>query len=150
MKILLTGANGYVGKRLLPELLQLNHEVICCVRDKNRLGLDAATLSKISIWEIDFLEEPNFDAIPKDIDVAFYLIHSMTASTTEFDVLEANSALHFNSYMNEIGVKQVVYLSGIINDSNLSKRCRRYFIQRQLSINRFTRRNNCRFWKFLF
>ena len=81
MKILLTGANGYVGKRLLPELLQLNHEVICCVRDKNRLGLDAATLSKISIWEIDFLEEPNFDAIPKDIDVAFYLIHSMTASS---------------------------------------------------------------------
>ena len=121
MKILLTGANGYVGKRLLPELLQLNHEVICCVRDKNRLGLDAATLSKVAVWEIDFLNDPNYDSIPKDIDVAFYLIHSMTASTTEFDVLEANSALHFNGYMNEIGVKQVVYLSGIINDTNLSK-----------------------------
>ena len=121
MKILLTGANGYVGKRLLPELLQLNHEVICCVRDKNRLGLDAATLSKVTIWEIDFLDDPNYNSIPKDIDVAFYLIHSMTASTSEFDVLEANSALHFNGYMNEIGVKQVVYLSGIINDSNLSK-----------------------------
>ena len=119
MKILLTGANGYVGKRLLPELLRLNHEVICCVRDKNRLGLDTATLSKVTIWEIDFLDDPNYDSIPKDIDVAFYLIHSMTASTSEFDVLEANSALHFNGYMNEIGVKQVVYLSGFINYSNL-------------------------------
>jgi uncharacterized protein YbjT (DUF2867 family) len=121
MKILLTGANGYVGKRLLPELLNLNHDIICCVRDKNRLGLDENTMSKIKVWEVDFLDDPNFENIPKDIDVAYYLIHSMSASTTSFDVLEANSALHFNQYMNEIGVKQVVYLSGIINDAHLSK-----------------------------
>lgn len=38
MKILLTGANGYVGKRLLPELLKQGHQVVCCVRDKARLG----------------------------------------------------------------------------------------------------------------
>lgn len=121
MKILLTGANGYVGKRLLPELLKLNHEVVCCVRDIKRLGLDAATLLKITVWEIDFLNDPNYDSVPKDIDIAYYLIHSMSASTTEFDVLEANAALHFNSYMKEIGVKQVIYLSGIINDADLSK-----------------------------
>ena len=121
MKILLTGANGYVGKRLLPELLNLNHEIICCVRDKNRLGLDENTLSKITIWEVDFLDDPTFENIPKDIDVAYYLIHSMSSSTKNFDVMEANSALHFNQYMNEIGVKQVVFLSGIINDSHLSK-----------------------------
>lgn len=92
MKILLTGANGYVGKRLLPELLNLNHEIICCVRNKNRLGLDEATLSKITIWEIDFLDDTNLENIPKDIDVAYYLIHSMSSSTKNFDVLEANSA----------------------------------------------------------
>lgn len=121
MKIVLTGANGYVGKRLLPVLLEQGHEVVCCVRDKNRLGLDLVTLSKISIWEVDFLNDPNFENIPKNIDVAYYLIHSMRASITAFDVLEANSALHFNSYMNAIGVKQVVYLSGIINELQLSK-----------------------------
>ena len=121
MKILLTGANGYVGKRLLPELLNLNHEIICCVRNKNRLGLDETTLSKITIWEVDFLDDTNLENIPHDIDVAYYLIHSMSSSTKNFDVLEANSALHFNQYMNEIGVKQVVFLSGIINDSHLSK-----------------------------
>lgn len=121
MKILLTGANGYVGKRLLPELLNEGHEIICCVRDKNRLGLDETTLSKITIWEVDFIDEPNFKDLPKDIDIAFYLIHSMSASTIAFDVMETNSALHFNSYMNQIGVTQVVYLSGIINDNHLSK-----------------------------
>ncbi len=121
MRILLTGANGYVGKRLLPELLNLNHEIICCVRDKRRLGLDDITLAKITIWEVDFLDDPEYENIPQHIDVAFYLIHSMTASTTEFDVLEANAALHFNQYMENIGVKQVVYLSGIINELKLSK-----------------------------
>ena len=49
MKILLTGANGYVGKRLLPELLNLGHEIVCCVRDKNRLQLNETTLARVTI-----------------------------------------------------------------------------------------------------
>ena len=121
MRILLTGANGYVGRRLLPELLSEGHEVICCVRDRNRLGLDAATLEKITIWEIDFLDEIRLENLPKRIDVAYYLIHSMTSSTSDFDVMEGKSAHNFNTYMAEIGVTQVVYLSGIVNDSKLSK-----------------------------
>ena len=121
MRILLTGANGYVGKRLLPELLNNGHEVVCCVRDKNRLGLDATTLSKITVWEIDFLNEPDFNNLPKAFDVAFYLIHSMTSSTDKFDELETKAATNFNIYLNKIGVKQVIYLSGIVNQDNLSK-----------------------------
>ena len=121
MKILLTGANGYVGKRLLPILLQDGHEITCCVRDKNRLGLDETTLSRIQIWEVDFLDDVNLDNCPSGIDVAYYLIHSMSSSTTSFDVLEANAALHFNEYMLAIGTTHVIYLSGIINDLQLSK-----------------------------
>lgn len=121
MKILLTGSNGYVGRRLLPELLNLNHEIVCCVRDKNRLGLDENTLSKISIWEVDFLDDPQLENLPANIDIAYYLIHSMSTSTDSFDVLEANAALHFNQYMEAIKVKQVIYLSGIVNESVLSK-----------------------------
>ena len=108
MKILLTGANGYVGRRLLPELLAQGHQVICCVRDKSRLGLDKATLDLISIWEVDFLRELNFENLPEPVDAAYYLIHSMSSSTTEFDVMEAKSAENFNRYMSKIGVKQVV------------------------------------------
>ena len=39
MRVLLTGANGYIGKRLLPVLVRMGHYVICCVRDKNRFTL---------------------------------------------------------------------------------------------------------------
>ena len=121
MRILLTGANGYVGRRLLPELLSQGHEVICCVRDKNRLGLDKTTQERITIWEVDFLHPINLNNLPEKIDVAYYLIHSMTSSTSDFDVMEGKSAHNFNLYMNEIGVKQVIYLSGIVNNSELSK-----------------------------
>lgn len=121
MKILLTGANGYVGRRLLPELLAQGHEITCAVRDKSRLGLDKETLSKITIWEVDFLTEPDLTNLPDTIDVAYYLIHSMTSSTENFDKLEAVTAENFNIYMNAIKVKQVVYLSGIVNNKTLSK-----------------------------
>lgn len=121
MKILLTGANGYVGKRLLPELLQEGHEVTCCVRNASRLGLDEITLAKVKIWEVDFLDEINLENLPSDFDTAYYLIHSMSASTDDFDVMEAKSAHNFNTYMEAIGVKQVVYLTGIVNEDKLSK-----------------------------
>ena len=121
MKILLTGANGYVGRRLLPELLTAGHQVVCCVRDRNRLGLDKSTLDLIEIWEVDFLTTPSLGKIPKDIDVAYYLIHSMSSSTTDFDTLESKAAKNFNEYANAIGIKQVIYLSGIVNEDKLSK-----------------------------
>ncbi|MDI1256288.1 MAG: SDR family oxidoreductase [Flavobacterium sp.] len=121
MRILLTGANGYVGKRLLPELLNVGHEVVCCVRNASRLGLDEVTMSKISVWETDFLEQPNLENLPQKFDAAYYLIHSMSSSNANFDDLEARSAENFNKYAAAIGITQVIFLSGIINDTVLSK-----------------------------
>ena len=121
MKILLTGANGYVGKRLLPELLKQGHQVVCCVRNKNRLGLDTNTLAKVSIWEIDFLDDVDFKNCPEGIDIAYFLIHSMSSSTNSFEKMEAIVAQNFNKYSNHMNIKQVIYLSGIVNDPNLSK-----------------------------
>jgi uncharacterized protein YbjT (DUF2867 family) len=121
MKILLTGANGYVGRRLLPELLNQGHEVICAVRDKLRLGLDAQTLSLIKVWEVDFLDEVDFTDCPVDVDIAYFLIHSMSSSIETFDQMEAKTAHHFNLYSSYMNVKQVIYLSGIVNDPKLSK-----------------------------
>ena len=89
MKILLTGANGYVGRRLLPELLAQGHEVICCVRDKMRMGFDRQILSLVTIWEVDFLDDVCFDHCPLDIDIAYFLIHSMSSSIDAFDVMES-------------------------------------------------------------
>lgn len=121
MKILLTGANGYVGRRLLPELLAQGHEVVCCVRDKMRLGLDAQTLALITIWEVDFLDEVQFENCPQGIDIAYFLIHSMSSSTNDFDIMEAKTAENFNQYSAYMNIHQVIYLSGIVNDPNLSK-----------------------------
>lgn len=121
MKILLTGANGYIGMRLLPPLLQAGHEVVCVVRDKNRLSLDKDTLAKIEVIEVDFLKAPEKGIIPEDIEAAYYLIHSMTSSTTDFDKKEALSARNFNTYMKDTKIKQVIYLGGIVNNETLSK-----------------------------
>ncbi|UZO79227.1 SDR family oxidoreductase [Aquimarina sp. ERC-38] len=121
MKILLTGANGYIGMRLLPLLLDKGHEVLCCVRDAKRLSVDKETLSKIEIVEIDFLQTPQPDTLPQNIDVAYYLIHSMSSSTTDFDTKEEISARNFNTYVKQTQIKQVIYLSGIVNEKNLSK-----------------------------
>ncbi len=124
MKILLTGANGYIGMRLLPRLLDLGHEVVCAVRDKKRLSVDDETLSRIEVVEIDFLQKVNPDVLPKDIEAAYYLIHSMSSSTQDFDEKEALSAENFNTYMESSSVEQVIYLSGIVNEEKLSKHLR--------------------------
>jgi uncharacterized protein YbjT (DUF2867 family) len=121
MKILLTGANGYIGMRLLPLLLEEGHEIICAVRNKERLSIDPETRSKISIVEIDFLEPIEDGKIPLDIEAAYFLIHSMSTSTRDFDEMEAKTAYNFNNCINKTKVEQVIYLSGIVNDQNLSK-----------------------------
>ena len=121
MKILLTGANGYIGMRLLPQLLEMGHEIVCAVRDESRLSVDKEIRSNIQIIEIDFLEEPKENIVPKDIDAAYFLIHSMSSSTQDFDDMEAKTAINFNKYVNNTNIKQVIYLSGIVNDEKLSK-----------------------------
>ena len=121
MKILLTGANGYIGMRLLPRLLELGHEVVCAVRDEKRLSVDKKTRGRIQVVEIDFLEEVDTTKVPRDIDAAYYLIHSMTSSIDDFDEKEAITAKSFNEYVSETSIQQVIYLSGIVNDDKLSK-----------------------------
>lgn len=120
MKILLTGVNGYIGKRLLPVLVGEGHNVVCCVRDINRFEPDAALASKLQIIEVDFLDKQSLTKIPKDIDGAYYLIHSMSGSSN-YDELELVCASNFRQAMEASSVKQVIYLSGIINEKTLSK-----------------------------
>jgi uncharacterized protein YbjT (DUF2867 family) len=121
LKILLTGANGYIGMRLLPQLLQEGHHLVCAVRDEKRLSIDPETRKQIDVVEVDFLEEPRPGVFESDFDVAYFLIHSMSSSTTDFDVREAVAARHFNAYMEQARPRQVIYLSGIVNDKELSR-----------------------------
>ena len=120
MKILLTGATGYIGKRLLPVLVENGHEVICCVRDKRRFNPPLSLKPKIKIIQIDLLDKDSLNKIPKDIDAAYYLVHSMSVSTN-YKSLEQQSAINFMNALNNTSVEHVVYLSGITNEIELSE-----------------------------
>ena len=115
MKILLTGVTGYIGKRMATSLVNNGHEVICCVRDTYRVSLPASIMSKVRFLQFDFLDPPDLNTLPKDIDGAYYLIHSMSQSIKEFADMEARAAETFRDYMHLTKVKHVIYLSGIIN-----------------------------------
>ncbi|MFN5866309.1 MAG: SDR family oxidoreductase, partial [Candidatus Kapaibacterium sp.] len=121
MKILLTGATGYIAQRLLPVLLNNGHEVVCCVREKSRLDISRYAGSKVSVIEANFLNKDSLQSIPNDIDVAYYMIHSMSTQNGDFGELEAICAANFRERLEATSAKQVIYLSGISNADHLSK-----------------------------
>jgi len=121
MKILLTGVTGYIAQRLLPVLLEDGHELICCVRDRNRFNRKNYSDSNLRVIEADFLKESSLKEIPNDIDIAYYLIHSMSTRNGDFENMEELCAENFKNRIEQTNVKQVIYLSGIDNAEELSK-----------------------------
>jgi len=123
MKILLTGSTGYIGRRLLPVLVEAGHHVICLVRDQRRFDWEDFTedfLKSVTVIEFDLNQPKGDDSIPRDIDAAYYLVHSMSSSNPDFTTLETESAQNFVALVNQTNAKQIVYLSGIVNDADLS------------------------------
>lgn len=122
MKILLTGATGYIGKSLLPVLLKSGHHVVCVVRDTKRF--DTAPYQNLGVLEVveaDLLKPETLNNLPEDCQAAYYLVHSMSVSTGNFEELEASAARNFTSHISNTAVQQVIYLSGIVNDTSLSR-----------------------------
>ncbi len=120
MKILLTGSTGYIGKRLLPVLIELGYEVVCGVRDVKRFNPPKSLRENITVLKLDLLDKISLEDIPKDIDGAYYLVHSMSSSG-DYQSLEETSAINFRNALKKTNVKHVVYLSGIVNELELSK-----------------------------
>lgn len=120
MKILLTGATGYIGKRILPVLLASGHDVYCCARDADRFHSPKSFSGQIHVLEMDFLDADSLDIIPSDIDAAYFLMHSMSNSKN-YEALEKQVAFNFRKALEKTRVKQVIYLSGIVNTQELSK-----------------------------
>ncbi len=120
MKILLTGANGYIGMRLLPVLVEHGHEVVCLVRDKRRMKVDDALEKHITYYEADLLKKETLADLPQDIEAAYYLVHSMGGSD-DFEEKESKAATNFAEQIQKSYCKQIIYLSGIVNDDQLSK-----------------------------
>lgn len=123
MNILLTGANGYIGLRLLPALLEADHRVIALVRDRGRFPcaqfqpfLDDGRLSLI---EGDMLDPARLPAPPREIDAAYYLLHSMGAGRG-FEEREAACARNFTDWLESDTCRRVIYLGGLVPDGPLS------------------------------
>jgi uncharacterized protein YbjT (DUF2867 family) len=120
MKVLIAGANGYIGTRLIPILLDKGHDIVCLVRDKRRFHEQSDYSHRVTLLQGDLLKKDSIEAFPKDIDAAYYLVHSMSQDEN-FAKLEAQSAENFAEVLDKTKSKQVIYLSGITNDSDLSE-----------------------------
>lgn len=115
--ILVSGATGYVGGRLVPILLEKNYKVRCLVRDSSSI---LGRWNNVDIMCGDALEYETLLPVMKDVDIAYYLIHSMAggAGFRELDVLAARN---FGKAARQAGVKRIIYLGGLgVQNENLS------------------------------
>lgn len=123
MNILLTGANGYIGLRLLPALLAAGHRVTGLVRDCGRFP--AARFQafrddgRLSLLEGDMLDPARLPDPPQEIDAAYYLLHSMGAGHG-FEEREAACARNFSAWLEKYGCRRVIYLGGLVPAGPLS------------------------------
>ncbi|MCG3175866.1 MAG: hypothetical protein MOGMAGMI_00803 [Candidatus Omnitrophica bacterium] len=117
MKILLTGASGYVGGRLLKKLEGSGYAVRCVARRpeflKNSIG--PAT----ELVQGDLLDRDSMQKALAGVDVAYYLVHSM-GSKGVFEQEERISAANFASAAKDAGIKKIIYLGGISHGNELS------------------------------
>ncbi len=115
MRILITGATGYVGGQLLPRLLEGGREVTCMVRDAARLGRG---LEGARIVEADALRPGSLPPAMRGIDVAYYLIHSMGGGQAGFEERDRSAARNFATAAKQAGVQRIVYLGGLTSQTS--------------------------------
>jgi uncharacterized protein YbjT (DUF2867 family) len=107
MHVLVTGATGFVGGRLVPALLDAGHEITVLVRDAGRY--DGPPGVRVVVG--DLLERESIDAA-LDVDAAYYLVHSMTARD-DFAARDRQAARNFADAASAAGVDRVIYLGGL-------------------------------------
>ena len=110
MKVLLTGSTGYIGRRLKEKLLE-QKDVTLRLFTRNKKTLSAQTIRTLEVVEGDTFDKESLREALKDIDVAFYLIHSL--SSENYKDLDKLSAQNFLDIANECGVKRIIYLGGL-------------------------------------
>lgn len=118
MHCLVTGANGYIGKRLIRGLLDRGHEVTATVRDAKRFSTAdyGETDGRLQVVEGDFLNGASLGDLPEGVDAAYYLIHSM-GSGAGFAEREARCARNFAARAETHHWKHIVYLGGLVNET---------------------------------
>ncbi|SDE89178.1 NAD(P)H-binding protein [Halorientalis regularis] len=110
MRVLVVGATGFVGSRLVEALVEAEHEVVAFSRSATPSDFPDG----VEVFNGDLAEPASLEGLCEDIDVAYYLIHSLTAEN--FADLDRTYARRFRERASAAGVDRVVYLSGISGD----------------------------------
>jgi len=114
--ILLTGATGYVGSRLLSALLSREAAVRCLVRRPDSLPQEA----RASAVQGDILDEAQVRRAMEGVETAYYLVHAMTESG-DFAEVDRRSARLFGAAARDAGVRRIIYLGGLGRGAGLSE-----------------------------
>ena len=117
-RVLVTGATGYVGGRLVPRLLEEGHQVRCLVRNPAKL---ASTPWRNDVEVVAGSIEAPLDLPMKDIDVALYLVHGI-GDGRDWAAKESTDAEHFRVAAEQASVERIIYLGGMgAEDGSLSE-----------------------------
>jgi len=122
MRILVTGATGYIGGRLVPRLLDAGHEVRVIVRGAERLS-EVPWADRVEVVEGDLADASAVREALEGREVVYYLVHSM-ASTGDFEKTERTIATVMAHEAKVAGVKRIVYLGGLHPEGPLSPHLR--------------------------
>ncbi len=115
MKVLVTGATGYIGGRLVPRLLEGGFEVRCMTRDPEQLALDPWR-DEVEVVKADALDRAALAPALQGCDAAYYLIHSMGGGRGDFAETDRRAAENFRDAADAAGLKRLVFLGGLGSD----------------------------------
>ncbi|HEY9421981.1 MAG TPA: SDR family oxidoreductase [Thermoanaerobaculia bacterium] len=115
-RILLTGASGYVGGRLLRSLEDRGLRVRCLARRPDALRQKAGPATEVVAGDV--LDRPSLDSALRGVDVAYYLVHSM-GSSGSFEETDRQAALNFGQAAKAAGVERIIYLGGLGSDEEV-------------------------------
>ena len=116
LRVLVTGATGYIGGRLTPRLVEAGHRVRALARNPDKIS-DVPWAADVEVVRGDLTEPDSLDDACRDIDVVYYLVHSM-GSPGEFIESERRSAENLAAAARRAGVGRIVYLGGLHGESD--------------------------------
>lgn len=113
--VLVTGATGYIGGRLIPRLLEMDCRVRCLVRDPARLQ-GRPWQSAVAIAAGDVLDAASLTPAMQDVETAYYLVHSL-AGGADFHERDMRAARNFSAAARDAGVKRIIFLGGLAEET---------------------------------